>query len=109
MVLRSSDRGAHAQGGPRSFSGRSPVTETSPTLDDLVRDLRLLRARGLLRVRRLSLPALTAAARAAGLDTQNKAAPQPIETLLRIAVRPLGESSLAAPASLLPAAQHDAR
>jgi hypothetical protein len=61
-----------------------------PSHADLVRDLRLLRERGLLRLRRLSLPALSAAARIAG-RTDADDDPQAIEWLLRRAVDALGD------------------
>lgn len=61
-----------------------------PGHDELARDLRVLRERGLLRLRRLSLPALSAAAEAAGLAVGPEDA-RAVEVLLRRAVEALGD------------------
>src|SRR5690348_11090083 len=57
---------------------------------ELVRDLRTLREKGLLRIRRLELPALDAAARAAGLGA-TAGDPRIREQLVRRAVDALGD------------------
>jgi hypothetical protein len=62
----------------------------TPGYDDLVADLRLLREKGLLRLRGLRLPALQRAARACGESEQDAHDPPAIETMLRRAVEQLG-------------------
>jgi O-acetyl-ADP-ribose deacetylase (regulator of RNase III) len=57
---------------------------------ELVRELRILREKGVIRLRRLRLPTLDAAARAAGLDETVGGPPTAVETLLRTAVAAMG-------------------
>src|ERR1039457_4362244 len=61
-----------------------------PLHDDLVRDLKLLREKGLIRLRLLHLPALQQAAQACGESEQEQHDPPAIETMLRRAVEQLG-------------------
>lgn len=57
----------------------------------LARDLRLLREKGLIRLRALDVPALHAAARVAGLTASPDPDPPAVEQLLRRAVQALGD------------------
>jgi O-acetyl-ADP-ribose deacetylase (regulator of RNase III) len=61
-----------------------------PRHEELTRELRLLREKGILRLRRITLPALDAAAQAAGFATEPGDA-RAIELLLRRAVQTLGD------------------
>jgi hypothetical protein len=61
----------------------------TPDHEAVVRDLRLLRERGLGAIRRISLPALHQAALACGLATVDDQGPAAIENLLRKAVKHL--------------------
>jgi hypothetical protein len=66
------------------------VESPAPTYDDLVIDLKVLREKGLIRLRALRLPALQQAARACGESEQERHDPPAIETMLRRAVDQLG-------------------
>jgi hypothetical protein len=66
------------------------VEPRAPTYDDLVVDLKILREKGLLRLRNLHLPALQQAARACGESEQDDHDPPAIESMLRRAVEQLG-------------------
>ena len=68
-------------------------------LDDVVADLRLLRERGLVRIRHTELATLRQAAERAPALPAGDVSPQAVETLLRAAVENLGEGSLAAAAA----------
>jgi hypothetical protein len=63
---------------------------TVPSHDELVRDLRLVRERGLGRLRRYAVPALRVAAQIQGLTTSDEQEPAAIETVLRRAVALVG-------------------
>lgn len=67
-----------------------PVEPHAPTYDDLLADLRVLREKGLMRLRGLHLPALQQAARGCGESDQEQHDPPAIETMLRRAVEQLG-------------------
>lgn len=63
------------------------ATDESPTLEALVDDIKLVRRRGITKLRKLDLPALRAAALASGrVQTEIGAGPAEIETLLRDAL-----------------------
>jgi O-acetyl-ADP-ribose deacetylase (regulator of RNase III) len=62
------------------------VSEPPPTLEEIIADLRLLRERGLVRIRHTDLAVLRTAVDAAGQGG--------VEALLRLAVENLGEGSL---------------
>ena len=74
----------------RHLGGVYGTQQQPPEHEELVRELKLLRERGIWRLRRLSLPALDAAARAARLATEPDDA-RAIELLLRRAVDTLGD------------------
>ncbi len=77
----------------RSVSGQypgMPVDVRAPSYDSLVADLKLLRERGLIRLRNLHLPALQQAAQACGESERDEYDPPAIESLLRRAVEQLG-------------------
>jgi hypothetical protein len=67
-----------------------PVELRAPQYDDLVRDLKVLREKGLVRLRGLRLPALQAAAWACGESEQDDHDPPAIESMLRRAVEQIG-------------------
>lgn len=67
-----------------------PVESRAPSYDDLVTDLKVLREKGLIRLRTLHLPALQQAARACGESEREQHDPPAIETMLRRAVEQLG-------------------
>jgi hypothetical protein len=62
----------------------------SPTHDDLVADLKLLREKGLIRLRTLRLPALQGAAQACRESDQAEHDPPAIEGMLRRAIEQIG-------------------
>jgi len=64
-----------------------------PAFEDVVRELRTVREKGLVRLRALELPALHQAARAAGRQV-DEPDPQAVEALLREAVDALGGDTL---------------
>jgi hypothetical protein len=75
------------------------VQPDTPALEDVVADLRVLRERGLVRIRHSDLPALDrAAARTEALGAAG-GGPGAVEALVRTAVENLGEGSLGAAAS----------
>lgn len=67
-----------------------PDDAAPPTHEALVADLKVLREKGLVRLRALHLPALQQAARASGVSEQAQHDPPAIEALLRKAVEQLG-------------------
>ena len=67
-----------------------PVEPQAPSYDDLVADLKVLREKGLIRLRTLRLPALQRAARACGESEQHEHDPPAIESMLLRAVGQLG-------------------
>ncbi|HEX3957275.1 MAG TPA: hypothetical protein VHZ03_11665 [Trebonia sp.] len=67
-----------------------PVEPPAPSYDSLVADLRVLREKGLIRLRGLRLPALQQAALASGESEQEDHDPPAIEALLRRAAELLG-------------------
>jgi hypothetical protein len=67
-----------------------PVEPQAPSYDDLVADLKVLREKGLIRLRTLHLPALQQAAQACGESEQEQHDPPAIESMLRRAVEQLG-------------------
>jgi O-acetyl-ADP-ribose deacetylase (regulator of RNase III) len=69
------------------------------SLEDIIADLRLLRERGLVRIRHTELAALRLAADRTPLPPPGEAGPRAVEALLRTAVENLGEGSLAAAAA----------
>jgi O-acetyl-ADP-ribose deacetylase (regulator of RNase III) len=71
-----------------------------PAFEDLVRELRIVREKGLVRLRTLDLPALHQAARTAGRDV-GEPDPQAVEALLREAVDALGGDTLGEAAAYL--------
>lgn len=78
----------------RAQSGRYPGDAragTAPAHDQLVADLKVLRERGMLRLRSLELPALAAAAHAAGYTDGAAPDPAAVDQLLRDAVDALGD------------------
>jgi hypothetical protein len=66
------------------------VYSMAPSYDELVTDLKVLREKGLIRLRSLRLPALQQAARACGESEQEQHDPPAIESTLRRAVEQLG-------------------
>jgi O-acetyl-ADP-ribose deacetylase (regulator of RNase III) len=70
---------------------RGSTDATIPVHGDLACDLRVLRERGLIRLRSLDLPALVQAAAAANLRPVDRVDAQDIEQLLRAAVGALGD------------------
>jgi hypothetical protein len=66
------------------------VEVRAPDYDDLVRDLKVLREKGLIRLRGLHLPTLQQAAQACGESEQAEPDPPAIESMLRRAVEQLG-------------------
>jgi O-acetyl-ADP-ribose deacetylase (regulator of RNase III) len=68
-------------------------------LEDVVADLRLLRERGLTRIRHTELATLRLAAERAPILPAGELSPPAVEVLLRAAVENLGEGSLAAAAA----------
>lgn len=88
----------------RWFSGQypvMPVESQAPGYGDLVADLKLLREKGLIRLRSLHLPALQLAARACGESDQDQHDPSAIESMLQRAVGQLGGEMAEACAYLL--------
>ncbi|MBV9451912.1 MAG: hypothetical protein JO345_39105 [Streptosporangiaceae bacterium] len=81
------------QPGPPSRP-RDPIS-----LEDIVADLRLLRERGLVRIRHTDLAALRLAAEHAAILPAGERGPHAVETLLRGAVENLGEGTLASAAA----------
>lgn len=71
-----------------------------PAYEDLVRELRIVREKGLVRLRTLELPALHQAARTAGREVREPD-PQAVEALLRDAVDALGGDALGEAAEYL--------
>lgn len=69
------------------------------SLGDIVADLRLLRERGLVRIRHTDLAALRLAAEHAAILPAGEPGPHAVETLLRAAVENLGEGTLASAAA----------
>jgi hypothetical protein len=67
-----------------------PVNARAPSYEALVGDLKVLREKGLLRLRNLTLPALQQAAVVCGESEQAEHDPPAIEALLRRAVNQLG-------------------
>jgi hypothetical protein len=67
-----------------------PVEPRAPSYDDLVLELKILREKGLIRLRSLHLPALQQAAQACGESEQEQHDPPAIESMLRRAVEQLG-------------------
>lgn len=78
-----------------------PDPPPPPAHADLVADLRVLRERGLIRLRRLELPALAAASRTAGLAAADSEDPRAMEDLLRRAVGALGDEEMGTAAGYL--------
>src|SRR5690349_10635597 len=70
-----------------------------PTLDEIVADLRLLRKRGLVRIRHSDLPALETAVGYTEVPAAAGGGPGAVEELLRAAVSRLGDGSLGAAAT----------
>jgi hypothetical protein len=66
------------------------VNSRAPDYEDVVADLKLLREKGLIRLRTLHLPALQRAAQACGESEQAGFDPPAIESMLRRAVEQLG-------------------
>jgi hypothetical protein len=73
----------------------------TPEHADLVADLKVLREKGLIRLRQLDLPALSAAALAAGLAAPDARGPRTQEEILRRAVEALGEEETGLAAAYL--------
>jgi O-acetyl-ADP-ribose deacetylase (regulator of RNase III) len=76
-----------------------PVPDSHLPVEDIVADLRLLRERGLVRIRHTELPALRLAADRAPAVPPGETGPRAIEALLRAAVANLGDGPLAAAAA----------
>jgi O-acetyl-ADP-ribose deacetylase (regulator of RNase III) len=76
-----------------------PVPDSLIRVEDIVADLRLLRERGLVRIRHTELPALRLAADRALTVPPGETGPRAIEALLRAAVANLGDGPLAAAAA----------
>jgi O-acetyl-ADP-ribose deacetylase (regulator of RNase III) len=74
---------------------------SSPTHEALVVDLKVVREKGLIRLRRLELPALSTAAACAGLASGPARDPRAEEELLRRAVAALGDDDLGSAAGYL--------
>jgi O-acetyl-ADP-ribose deacetylase (regulator of RNase III) len=70
-----------------------------PDVDDLITDLRLLRERGLIRLRHSDLPALRRAAAASSVSAAAAGGPAAVEALLHAAVENLAGGDLGAAAS----------
>jgi O-acetyl-ADP-ribose deacetylase (regulator of RNase III) len=75
------------------------VPEGAPTLGEILDDLRVLRERGLVRIRHTELSALTAATGSVPAAVFAGGGPRAVEALLRAAVGNLGEGSLGAAAA----------
>ena len=76
-----------------------PSAQRDPlSLEVIVADLRILRERGLVRIRHTDLAALRLAADRVPLPPPGEPDPRPVEALLRAAVRNLGEGPLASAA-----------
>jgi O-acetyl-ADP-ribose deacetylase (regulator of RNase III) len=76
-----------------------PVPDSLMPVEDIVAELRLLRERGLVRIRHTELPALRLAADRAPAVPPGEMGPRAIEALLRAAVANLGDGPLAAAAA----------
>ena len=76
-----------------------PLPDSPIRVEDIVADLRLLRERGLVRIRHTELPALRLAAGRAPAVPPGETGPRAIEALLRAAVASLGDGPLAAAAA----------
>lgn len=72
------------------MQGETQPSTPLPSYDDLVADLRLVREKGIGRLRRLAVPALDRACRVADMTTGQEQEPAAIEALLRRAVEQLG-------------------
>lgn len=75
------------------------VPEDIPSLEEVIADLRLLRERGLVRIRHAELRSLNQAAAHAAMTKVIDGGPRAVEALLRVAVENLGGGSLAAAAT----------
>lgn len=78
-----------------------PDAPSTPSHDDLVAELKVVREKGVIRLRALSLPALQAAARASGESGSEHHDPPAIEALLRNAVARLGGDTIGEAAEYL--------
>src|SRR5215831_1058671 len=78
---------------------RVTTQPTLPTLDEIVADLRLLRERGLVRIRHSDLSALETAVGYTEVPAAAGGRPGTVEELLRAAVSRLGDGSLDAAAT----------
>lgn len=72
---------------------------SDPTVEELISDLRVLRERGLVRLRHSDLPHLRAAAERCAVMAAARGGPGAVEELLRAAVENIGGGSLAAAAT----------
>jgi O-acetyl-ADP-ribose deacetylase (regulator of RNase III) len=75
------------------------MPEGAPSLEEVITDLRLLRERGLVRIRHTELRSLNQAAALAARTKVIDGGPRAVEALLRLAVENLGGGSLAAAAT----------
>lgn len=76
-----------------------PANPDDPTADEIIRELRLLRRRGLVRLRHTDLAALVRLAALSGVVAAAGGGPGAIEALLRAAVENLGGGDLGAAAA----------
>ena len=76
-----------------------PATQDIPALDQVIADLRVLRERGLVRLRHTDLPALRQIAAMSGVVRAAAGGPGAVEALLRAAVDNLGGGELGASAT----------
>lgn len=86
-----------------------PVPDSLIPVEDIVADLRLLRERGLVRIRHDELPALRLAAHRAPAVPAEATGPRAVEALLRAAVANLGDGPLGAAAAHTFGLNRDAR
>jgi O-acetyl-ADP-ribose deacetylase (regulator of RNase III) len=88
------------QPGLSSGEACGPAGHRAPVpLDEIIADLRVLRERGLVRIRHTDLAALRTAADLATALPPDEPGPRAVEALLRLAVENLGEGSLASAAT----------
>jgi O-acetyl-ADP-ribose deacetylase (regulator of RNase III) len=80
-------------GGELSDGGMGGVQER-PSLDEILADLRILRERGLVRIRHADLPALTWVAARTAVVSPADSGPRAVEVMLRAAVDNLGVGDL---------------
>jgi O-acetyl-ADP-ribose deacetylase (regulator of RNase III) len=76
-----------------------PPQSPEPTVEDLIDDLRVLRERGLVRLRHADLPHLRGAAAGSSVAAAAAGGPGAVEALLRVAVDNIGGGSLGAAAT----------